>query len=40
MLLVPHQGGESWRVYTKRLAKLNHTNRRRILKWMKRRGLA
>jgi len=28
---------ESWRVYTNRLAKLNNTTRRRILKWLRRR---
>jgi hypothetical protein len=30
------QRGESWRVYTKRLAKLNNTSRRRVVRWLRR----
>lgn len=37
MKVVEQREKESWRVYTNRLAKLNHTNRRRVLRWMKKR---
>lgn len=35
MLIVPIMEGESWRVYTNRLAKLNRVSRRRIVRRLK-----
>lgn len=38
MIYAERQQTESWRVYTNRLAKLNRVSRRRIVRWLKRRG--
>lgn len=36
MRYVKPEEGETWRVYTKRLAKLNQTTRRHVLRWLRR----
>jgi hypothetical protein len=34
----PQQPSESWRIYTNRLAKLNSVSRRRVVRWLRKRG--
>lgn len=38
MQYVTQEQDESWRKYTKRLAKLNQTNRRHVLRWLRKLG--
>jgi hypothetical protein len=37
MKIVEQGARESWRSYTKRLAKLNQTTRRSVVRWIRRR---
>jgi hypothetical protein len=37
MRIVEQDARESWRSYTKRIAKLNQTTRRSVVRWFKRR---